>query len=99
MEIEATLCKLGDLKYISHLDLARLIQRSVRRSRLPVELSMGYTPHYRISYGKALKLGIETKDQKMVFNMSEEIKPLEFKKRLNDKLPEGIKVLECKKRY
>ena len=99
MKIEARFCKKGDLRLISHLDMVRLFQRAVRRALLPVSLSQGYSPHYRMSFGQALKLGIESEDEKVTFKMEQWVSPEEFKSRLNEKLPEGIKVLECKKRF
>ncbi len=99
MLIEARFCKKGILKYISHLDVVRLFQRAVRRSHLPVALSQGYTPHYRISFGKALKLGVESMGEEMQFRMDEWIEPEEFKMRINKNLPEGVRILECKKRF
>jgi len=99
MLIETRFCKKGILKYISHLDVTRLFQRAVRRSDVPVALSQGFTPHYRISFGDALKLGVESENQKAVFKMDGWILPEEFKDKINENLPEGIKVLECKKRF
>ena len=99
MLIETKFCKKGILKYISHLDITRLFQRAVRRSDVPVALSQGFTPHYRISFGDALKLGVESENQKAVFKMDGWISPEEFKDKINENLPEGIKVLECKKRF
>ena len=88
MKIEVTFCKKGTLRYISHLDIVRLFQRSIRRASLPVSLSQGYTPHYRISFGNALKLGIESENEKIAFTMEEWIEPEEFRQRINEKLPE-----------
>lgn len=99
MKFEAKFCKKGILKYISHLDIVRLFQRAVRRAGLPVTLSQGYTPHYKISFEKALKLGVESEGEHITFTMDEWVDPEEFKIRINEKLPEGIKVLECKKRF
>lgn len=97
--LEATFCKKGILRYISHLDIVRLFQRVIRRAGLPVALSEGYVPHYRVSYNRALKLGMESEREEAVFTMSGETPPEEFKERMNKNLPEGIKVLECKKRF
>lgn len=99
MKLEVRFCKKGVLRYISHLDTLRLFHRAVRRADVPVALSQGYTPHYRISFFNALKLGIESDNEKAVFTMDSWIDPEEFKMSLNDKLPEGVRVLECKKRF
>ena len=99
MKLEVTFCKIGDLRYISHLDIVRLFQRAVRRASLPVALSKGYTPHYRISFSNALKLGLESEGEKAAFLLDLWIDPGEFQKKINEKLPEGIQVKECKKRF
>ncbi len=99
MKLEARFCKKGVLKYISHLDIVRLFQRSVRRAELPVALSQGYSPHYKISFSDALKLGVESDSERIVFALDKAIEPEEFRLRINEKLPEGIRVVVCKKRF
>lgn len=99
MKLEASFCKRGDLRYISHLDIVRLFQRSVRRASLPVSLSQGYSPHYKISFGQALKLGIESENEKAIFSLDKWIEPDEFMNKINEKLPEEVRIVECKKRF
>jgi radical SAM-linked protein len=99
MKLEVVFCKKGVLRYISHLDIVRLFQRAVRRAGLPVSLSQGFTPHYRIGFSKALKLGIESEEERAVFTIDNWMDSEEFKNRINEKLPAGIKVIECKKRF
>jgi len=92
IRFEVRFCKSGILKDISHLDIVRLFQRAVRRAEVPVMLSEGFTPHYRIGFGDALKLGRESEDEKAVFTMEKWIEPEEFKNRINEKLPEEIQI-------
>ncbi len=99
MKLEVVFCKKGKLKYISHLDIVRLFQRAIRMAGVPVTLSQGFTPHYKIGFSNALKLGVESEGEKAVFSIDGWISEEEFKNRMNEKLPEGIKVLECKKRF
>jgi radical SAM-linked protein len=99
MKLEVVFCKKGAMRYISHLDIVRLLQRAIRRASLPVVLSQGFTPHYKIGFSNALKLGVESEGENAVFAIDGWIDQEEFKNRINEKLPEGIKVLECKKRF
>ena len=99
IKLETRFSKKGTLRYISHLDILRLFHRAVRRAGLPVALSQGFTPHYRISFDKALKLGVESDNDQAVFTLERWLEPKEFTVRINEKLPEGIKVLECRKRF
>ena len=45
------------LRFISHLDLLREIERSLRRSDVPIAYSEGYSPRPRIAAGPSLSLG------------------------------------------
>ena len=99
MKIEARFCKKGPLAQISHLDIVRLFQRAVRRANLPVVLSQGYSPHYRIGFGNALKLGVESEVEKAVFKIEGWISPEQFKSRLNERLPEGVRILDAKRDF
>lgn len=77
----------------------RLFQRAIRRAGLPVTLSQGFTPHYKIGFANALKLGVESEGESAVFAIDNWMDPEEFKKRFNEKLPEGVKIISCKKRF
>jgi radical SAM-linked protein len=49
--------KTGPLRFLSHLDLNRAIDRAVRRSGLPVKYSQGFNPSAQIGYAHALPTG------------------------------------------
>ena len=84
--------KAGDLKFISHLDLLRLFQRASRRASIPVTITKGFSPHLKISILKALKLGIESMAEEAIFYMDERVEPGLFKKSINGKLPDEVRV-------
>lgn len=99
MKLEVTFCKKGKLRYISHLDIVRLFQRAVRRAGLPVSITKGFTPHYKIGFSNALKLGVESDSEKAIFAMDAWMDEEDFKNRINEKLPEGVRIITCKKRF
>jgi radical SAM-linked protein len=49
--------KLGKVRFTSHRDVARMWERALRRARLPVARSGGYSPRPRIAFGLALSTG------------------------------------------
>jgi radical SAM-linked protein len=65
--------KMGDLRFISHLDLMRMIFRLVRRNHLPVVYTQGYNPHPKISLGPPLPLGVEGEMEFFDMSVSGEI--------------------------
>ena len=58
-EVRLTLSKQGRIKYVSHLDMFRLMQRAVRRADIPLWYTEGFNPHPYISFLLALSLGVE----------------------------------------
>ncbi len=92
INIRATFSKLDRAKYISHLDLNRTMQRALKRAGIPVWYTEGFNPHAYIMFPLALSLGVESKCEIMDIGITEEISFDEIKKRLNDVLPEGLKI-------
>ncbi len=52
--------KTGKIRFTSHRDVARMWERALRRSRLPVAWSQGFSPHPLLSFGLALPTGCES---------------------------------------
>lgn len=48
----------GRLSMLSHLEVARALERAVRRAGLPYAVTQGFSPHMRISFGAALPVGV-----------------------------------------
>lgn len=81
-------------KYISHLDLNSVMQRAIRRSRLPVWRTEGFNPHTYVQFMLPLSLGQEGLREAMDFRLLEDISPDETARRLNEALPADIRVTE-----
>ncbi len=52
--------KSGRLGMLSHLEVARALERAVRRANLPYAVTQGFSPHMKIAFGAALPVGIES---------------------------------------
>lgn len=48
----------GRLVMLSHLELARAIERTVRRADLPFAVTQGFSPHMKLAFGSALPVGV-----------------------------------------
>ena len=81
------------MKFISHLDLMRLFQRASRRAGLPVTVTKGFSPHLKISIKRALKLGLTSTSEEAVIYMDKRVSPDLLKRRLNEKLPQGVRIV------
>lgn len=93
--LRAKFNKKNYLKYIGHLDLLRLFQRTFNRADIPVKYSEGFNPHPRFSIANPLSLGIESEGEYMDIDLTEEMDTDEFVKRMNDILPKDIQILNA----
>ncbi|MCH5205769.1 MAG: DUF2344 domain-containing protein [Oscillospiraceae bacterium] len=86
--------KTGRAKYISHLDLSGVMQRAIRRAKLPVWYTEGYNPRLYTNFMLPLSLGQEGLREALDIRLIEEFPHLEVTKRLNIALPPDIRLLE-----
>ena len=49
--------KVGRLRWLSHLEVAHALERSVRRAGLPYAVTQGFSPHMKAAFGPALPVG------------------------------------------
>ena len=89
-------CKGGPIKYISHLNLAQVFTRAIRRADIPVVKSKGFNPRFRISFGPPLPLGISSTSEYLDIRLKEKIKTEELVGKLNRVLPQGLTILRAK---
>jgi radical SAM-linked protein len=88
--------KTGKIRFTSHRDVARMWERALRRSRLPVALSQGFSPHPLLSFGLALPTGCESLgeylDARLDETRTDEVPYDELPALLTPLLPEGVVV-------
>ena len=89
--------KESSIKFISHLDLMRTLQRVIRRANLPMEYSKGFNPHMAMSIAQPLSVGVYSDAEYMDIVLVEELNEEEIINRLNAKTASGIKFLTAKK--
>lgn len=82
--------KYEEMKYISHLDLLRFMDRILRKSGIPVKYSQGFHPRPKISLGNPISLGTDTFNEAMDIELREDMTNEELFKRLNNKCVIGF---------
>ena len=92
MRIIAALHETGRAAYLSHLDMQRTLQRSLRRADMPLQYSQGFNPHPLMAFAGALATGAESEREWFDVRLDGEIAPADFEARLNAVLPEGMAV-------
>jgi len=81
--------------WISHLDLMRLFQRAFKRAGLPLTHTHGFNPRPSVSIALPLSVGVESSCELLDFDLDgESVAFDEIRDRLNEKLTDGVKVLQ-----
>lgn len=71
------------------------MQRTFKRSGLPVWYTEGFNPHIYIMFALPLSLGYESSVEIMDFNLNEEVPFDEITDRLNSVMPEGLRAVRA----
>jgi radical SAM-linked protein len=79
-----------EVRYLSHLDLLRLLQRAMRRAGLPLAYSRGFSPRIRLSLAAPLPVGVTASKEYGEVFLVEPLTPASFRRRLSAQLPKGL---------
>ncbi len=82
----------GPARYISHLDLARALERALNRANLPVAYTHGFNRRPRLQMATALPLGYTSEYELADVLMMERVEPEQARQHLMDRMAPGIEV-------
>ena len=86
--------KRGRMRFASHRDIARAVERGVRRAGLPIAYSAGFSPHPRISYAGGAQTGTASEAEYLELGLTGPCAASDVRDRLDAALPSGIDVIE-----
>lgn len=86
--------KVGNLQYISHLDLQRTFSRVLVRAGLPLWYTKGFNPHIKMVFGMPLPVGCESECEFLDIRIEREMSCEEIKERLNAELTAELSALD-----
>lgn len=90
--IRARFVRGEEVKYISHLDLMKVFERSLRRANVPIAYSQGFNPHPQMVFGLPLSVGVTSEAEYADFDLAVDMTPELFMEMLNGSLPSGLRV-------
>ncbi len=82
------------MKFIGHLDLLKIVQRTVVRAKLPISYSNGFNPHQQMSFALPLSLSVESVAEYLDIELDEKVELEVIKNSLNAEFPNGLRVLD-----
>ncbi len=86
--------KRGPLRFSSHRDFQRALERALRRARVPMAYSAGFSPHPKISYANSAPTGAASEAEYVEIGVVRPCDPVALRAELDDALPPGLDVIE-----
>ncbi len=84
--------KVGNLQYISHLDLQRTFNRVIKRAGIPAWYTKGFNPHMKLVFSSPLSIGSESVCEYLDLSMQGVISCEEIMDRLNRELTDELRI-------
>ena len=93
MRVRVIFSKQGALRYTGHLDLHKILERSIRRAALPLAYSQGYHPQPKLNLAAALPLGFASRAEVMDIWLNDDVGDVLSPLQAN--VPPGLTVLQA----
>ena len=87
-------CKIGNLQFVSHLDLQRTFHRILVRANIPMWYTKGFNPHAKLVFGMPLSVGTESVCEMADLKIERKISLEDIKKQLNEQLTDEMYVTD-----
>lgn len=86
--------KTGRMRFASHRDFQRSLERAVRRAVVPIAFSGGFSPRPRISYANAAPTGAASQAEYIEIGLRERCDPGWLRVQISAALPDGFELAE-----
>jgi radical SAM-linked protein len=91
-EIICRFSKGEDVKWVSHLETMRVLERALRRAQIAVAYTEGFNPRPRLALGPALSAGMTSEAELVALFLALKMDPDDLKSRLNKQLPPALQI-------
>jgi radical SAM-linked protein len=86
--------KRGRLRFSSHRDFQRALERALRRAEIPMAYSAGFSPHPKVSYANSAPTGVASEAEYVEIGVAQACDPAAVRNALDAALPPGLDVVE-----
>ncbi|BBO90478.1 TIGR03960 family B12-binding radical SAM protein [Desulfosarcina ovata] len=87
--------KIGFARFLAHLEMIKIFNRSFRRAKIPVKYSAGFHPMPKISFRDTLPMGMQSENEEMLITLDLFLEPETISRRLSSELLENIEIIGC----
>lgn len=96
MRLRIKFTKNGCLKFIGHLDVMRYFQKAMRRAKIDIAYSAGFSPHQIMSFAAPLGVGMTSDGEYFDMEANSVTSAADIKARLNAVMADGIVVTDIR---
>lgn len=93
MKLRMQITKDKDIRFISHLEYIRTLERAIRRAKIPAAYSEGFNPHMKFSLASALGVGVVSYTEFVEIELAEPMETEKAALALSKALPRGIRII------
>ena len=79
--------------FLSQLEIQAILERALRRAKIPMTFSQGFHPLPLISFGRALPVGVGSQAEWFAITLRQYMSPHVLTQKLNKHLPQGMEVI------
>lgn len=94
MKIRIKFRKYGVMKFIGHLDIMRYFQKAMRRAKIDICYSEGFSPHQIMSFAAPLGVGITSDGEYLDIEVNTTPSTADAMRMLNDTMVEGVEIAD-----
>ena len=87
--------KVGNLQFISHLDLQKAMAKVLVRAKTPLWYSKGFNPHPKLIFALPLSVGAQSECEYLDVRVERAIPPLELMEHINYELTEELRFIDA----
>ena len=87
--------KVGNLQFISHLDLQKAMAKVLVRAKAPLWYSKGFNPHPKLIFALPLSVGAQSECEYLDVRVERAIPPIELMDHINYELTDELRFLDA----
>ena len=95
MKVRVKFSKEGPIKFIGHLDVMRYFQKAIRRAKIDIPYSAGFSPHPILSFASPLSVGHTSQGEYFDMELNSLSDIHELRERLDGEMAQGIRILDA----
>jgi len=96
MKLRVKFSKHGSMRFIGHLDTMRFFQKAIRRSRISISYTTGFSPHQVMAFAQPLGVGLESDGEYLDIEVDSITSTEQMVKQLDEQMCEGFEILDIR---